>query len=85
MVYPSNPSNPGRIIIQSDKRMCVIDRDSGHAVLSKNHTYPTFAAWTLDVANGLHEVVKLTPEQLQQVIDAQPKSGDSIGGGVSLA
>ena len=84
VVYPVDSTNPNRRFVQGDRLVMIVDITTGKARCN----YKTGSTY----CNSLHlinhpniEIHQLSPEDIQAIIDATPKSGDKIGGGVFVA
>lgn len=75
VVYPKQGE---RIVIQSDKRIAEFDPATGEGVLSASH--PS-GAYFVHLAIGAKPIT-VPSELVQEILAAQPKSGDQIGPGV---
>lgn len=79
VVYPPSDgerSGAGKLFIQSDKRACHIDLETKKGMLSNGKGHPGFAS--CNAFTGAVEV-DIPEDFLQECLEAQPKSGDTIG------
>ena len=74
VVYPDK--RDGRLFVQSDRRACAIIIEEKRGMLSNGKGHPGFH--TTSAFFGAKEV-DIPDDFLQQCLDAQPKSGDTIG------
>lgn len=82
IVYPATDGDEGLLKIQSDSRICRFDPKTGKGLLSRHcasgaygvHLSPKLGATFIDVPA---DVIAAT-------LEARPKVGDKIGGGVFL-
>ena len=84
VVYPVDSSAPNRRFVQGDRLVLICDIVTGKARCN----YKTGSTY----CNSLHlinhpniEIHQLSADQIQAIVDATPKSGDRIGGGVFVA
>jgi hypothetical protein len=84
IVYPIDSSNPNTRFVQGDRLVLICDIVSRKARCN----YKTGSVY----CNSLHlvnhpniEIHELTQEQIDAIIEATPKSGQHLGGGVYLA
>lgn len=82
-VYPASRGGAdGKILIQSDSRIALIDIASKKAVLS---AHASSGAYFVHLQMPGRTVVDVPQELIDAALAAQPQSGDSIGYGVSIA
>lgn len=81
--YPDREMGEGLRFVQGGRLVMFVDMNTGKAKANykTGSTYPT--SWHLINHPGI-EIVQLTPEQVQEIKDATPRSGDLIGGGVFI-
>ena len=80
VVYPnSDPSQP--LKIQSDTYIALVSQQSGKTILAGPHSS---GAYFHHLTEGMpkRKAVRLDPEQLQAVIEAEAKPGQRIGANV---
>jgi len=75
----------GLIFIQGDRLVAMIDPESGKTILNHNtgSTYPT--SWHLVGNHKNTYSVVIEQDLIAEILEAQPRSGDAIGGGVYIA
>lgn len=79
VVYPA--SKDGRITIQSDKRIAVFHNDGSNRGLLSKHCPNGAYFQHLSPACGA-TVVEVPQDVIDAAVAAQPKNGDTMGGGV---
>lgn len=76
------------LFVQGKRLVMILDTVTGEARANYRHgsTYPnTLHLMEHPMNDGNIETIQLTPEQVEAIKSAVPKSGDRIGGGVYLA
>lgn len=81
VVYPRKTGET-RLILQCDDRIALIDPDTKKGLLSKSCGYPGFHM--LSTALGA-KPIEVADEIVAQAITLQPRGGDEIGPGVTVA
>ena len=83
VVYPELRN--GLIFIQGDRLVAMIDPESGKTILNHNtgSTYPTSCHLVKHHKNTYS--VTIDKKLIAEILEAQPSSGDAIGGGVYVA
>lgn len=81
VVYPKTYSNNDNFYIQSDHRFCRFDPKTGIGILGKHTTNSS----SVDLMMPGAITISIPKKVIDDVISCQPKSGQSIGGGVFVA
>lgn len=82
VVYPTRSDGgvQSNFIVQSDKRIARINKTTGAGVLSNGKGHPGFHALLFNTIP-----ITVSAEILKQLSENQPKSGDEVGPGVTIA
>lgn len=77
IVYPEDATKPETLKVQSDKSIGCFDKTTGKGILNTKGCYFVHLA--------LGKPFDFPMDFVNQCIEAQPKSGDRIGGGIIIA
>ncbi len=80
IVYPKSRDEGSKILIQSDKRIAQIDTETGEGRLSTGKGGHQGFMMLNDMFNPIH--IKVGEDIINEITGAQPKSGDTMGGGI---
>jgi hypothetical protein len=85
VVYPAGSDDCGWLLFQGDRLVGRVHAETGEAQINYRHgsSYPAFPHLR-DGMKGL-EFITLDRETIELIKEAQPRSGDRIGGGVYIA
>lgn len=85
-VYPKSSAQVGKqdIVIQSDTRIAQINQETKTAVLSQPHKNGSYFLDLLQLRGAMFDV-PVPQEVIDAALAAQPKSGDEVGPGVTIA
>jgi len=81
VVYPFTEDEK-TVRIQSDTFIASIDLSTGKGILAGPHSG---GAYNHHLLIGTRQEIQITPELLQEIKDANPKSGTRLGGNVFFA
>lgn len=83
IVYPQSPRNPNILTLQSDHRIAYVVTDTRQGMLS---AYKPNGAYFIHLVReaGASEIT-VPQDVIDAALAAQPKSGDAIGPGVTVA